>query len=91
MAVKLTNHNLVDFQAKWLTVCQGLKELVAEGIRRDLLYKQIKDEPPLKFDIDQYLRAEAAGQTTGSLFFLDRVPRVVVGGSHCQGTGSKEG
>ena len=52
MAVKLTNNILVDFQAKWLTVCQGLKELVAEAIRRDLLYKQIKDKPPLKFDID---------------------------------------
>ena len=33
------------------------------------MYKQIKDELPLKFDIDQYLRAEAAGQTTGSPSF----------------------
>ena len=69
MAVQLHSHNLVDFQAKWLTVCQGLKEPVAEAIRRDLFYKQIKDEPPLKFDVDQYLRAEAAGQTTGSPSF----------------------
>ena len=64
MAVQLHGHNLVDFQAKWLTVCNGLKEPVAEAIRRDLLYKQIKDELPLKFDVDQYLRAEAAGRTT---------------------------
>ena len=53
MAVQLRNHNLVDFQAKWLTVCQGLKEPVAEAIRRDLLYKQIRDEASLKSDIDQ--------------------------------------
>ena len=43
MAVKLKGHNLAEFQARWLTVCQGLKAPVPDDIKRDVFYGQIKE------------------------------------------------
>ena len=66
---------LEESNTKWRTVCQGVNELVSEEIRRDLLFKQLKDEPAMKFDSELYQRAGAEGKTSGfpsfSLAYLE--------------------
>ena len=71
VACTLQGQDLLGFSKRWRDVNQGLKVRISADIRQGLLYKQLSKVTKLDFDLQVYLRAEAAKGPEYSLAYLE--------------------